>query len=577
MKKLTGLLLCLLLLGCLVACSDKTPDSTGTSDTQPATDAPAEEIQIRLLENGASAYEIVYPQTPTQAEADAVVSFGESFRSATGVKLEKHDDFLKAGETHDGDTCKVLIGQTNYEASSKAYEELYFQDYRVRIDGTNLVIAAHTAGGYASAIQWLEKNVFANYADGNLVMSGEGISKSPATYEISPCTIGGISMTRYTIVYSGEKFYDLALEVRKNLAEKTGCYLKVVQDTEQEAGEYEILIGDTNRAESAQVEKPAALSWSVRVVNRKLVVKTGGLHSLYKIYDELVNLLTDGVKKLKLDDGYALDGNYYDDPYDVSRAEGSNLRIFTTNLQAQLKNYNNNGDFEFERRLEIFLASLDFYEPTILGLQEACPSWYNGIESSVDPEKWDVLKFKNPNSKTEYVLSTIMYRKDLLTLIDSGMTYYSVYNNARCRCITWAVLRDNASGKEFCFVSTHWDGQDSEKTMQQVAELTAFVNDMAKKYPVFTTGDFNSNEWSKAFKQYLPAIDSVDCMYAAKERVNKEGSWHDWAKNTSSAGSCDHITATSKDTEVLKFETMMYNEQIYGSDHAWLYADIKFK
>lgn len=131
MKKLTGLLLCLLLLGCFVACSDKTPDSTDTSDTQPATGAPAEEIQIRLLENGASAYEIVYPQTPTQAEADAVIRFGDSFLSATGVKLEKHDDFLKAGETHDGDTCKVLIGQTNYEASSKAYEELYFQDYRV--------------------------------------------------------------------------------------------------------------------------------------------------------------------------------------------------------------------------------------------------------------------------------------------------------------------------------------------------------------------------------------------------------------------------------------------------------------
>ena len=92
---------------------------------------------------------------------------------------------------------------------------------------------------------------------------------------------------------------------------------------------------------------------------------------------------------------------------------------------------------------------------------------------------------------------------------------------------------------------------------------------------MITTGDFNRNEYSNAFKSYLSKINSVDAMYAARKRVNIAGSWHDWGKNTASAGSCDHITAT-KNMSVLKFETAMYNQQIYASDHAWLVADIKF-
>ena len=171
-----------------------------------------------------------------------------------------------------------------------------------------------------------------------------------------------------------------------------------------------------------------------------------------------------------------------------------------------------------------------------------------------------------------------MYRKDKFTLLDKGMKYYSKFNNSRCRCMTWGIFRVNETGKEFGFVSTHWDGADTENTMTQVAEITELTNQLAKDRPVFTMGDLNSNEWTKAMKTYLPAIDSVDCMRADESvRLNIAGSWHDWANDKPSAGSCDHITATKKDTEVLKFETLMYNEQIYSSDHAWLAVDIKFK
>ena len=193
-----------------------------------------------------------------------------------------------------------------------------------------------------------------------------------------------------------------------------------------------------------------------------------------------------------------------------------------------------------------------------------------------DRSKWEILKIQNPNVSSEYVCSTVMYRKDLYTLKDSGMQYYSAYNNGRCRCITWAVLQDKTSGKSFCFVSTHWDGDGGENAPTQLAEEVEFVNTMAASYPVITTGDYNSNEYTNSFKSFLSQTNSADAMYAAANRVNVAGSWHDFGKDTPSAGSCDHITATKSNVKVLKFETLMYNEQIYCSDHAWIIADLQF-
>ena len=104
--------------------------------------------------------------------------------------------------------------------------------------------------------------------------------------------------------------------------------------------------------------------------------------------------------------------------------------------------------------------------------------------------------------------------------------------------------------------------------------MAAFCNGMAAKgYPVITTGDFNSNEISKAFPKLLADCNMQDCKFTAKKLLNSIGSWHELGLATPSTYSCDHITAT-KDVTVHQFETLIYNEQIYGSDHSWLVSDI---
>lgn len=586
----------LLLTSVLASCSNADKPGGGTEAGQgdssqlPGSSLPdgseseppeASEPEAKLISGGKTEYEIIYTEDPTDEVFNAAVKIQTVFQEATGIRLTLKSDYLSSGETTEGKKCKILVGNTKFAESKKEYEGLRYQDYSVINDGNHIVFAAYTTRAYDTAINWFVNNVLSGLSADKkeLVMTGEGTrGELVKNYKISSWKIGDNDMKNYKIIYSENTYKKAAMALRDYIAAKTGNYLEVVRDIKADESKYEILVGATNRAESSAVETPKALNYTIKNVNDKLVLKTGGVHSAYLVFEDLCNILDGGKhsEELKLETGFELKGDFYDEPSDISRADGTSLRLVSANVQAQLEGYNENGDFEFARRLEIYCAFLDYYDPDVVGLQEFCPSWFNGIKKYDNIGKWDVLKFQNPNATNENVMSTIMYRSDRFTLVDSGMTYYSKFNNRKCRSISWAVLKSIETGKEFCFVSTHWDTNTANNnTLAQVAELAAFVNEKVKSYPVFTTGDFNNNEWNEPFKNYISEISGVDCMYAAKKRVNVLGSWHDWGKDTASAGSCDHITASGDGIDVLNFGTGMFNQQIYGSDHAWIYCDIK--
>jgi endonuclease/exonuclease/phosphatase family metal-dependent hydrolase len=323
------------------------------------------------------------------------------------------------------------------------------------------------------------------------------------------------------------------------------------------------------------------LHYIAQVNGGKLVIKSGGEHSFPKSLSPIMETLSAYDGGVVLNEGDSITGNLYDDDLDSSKPENSDLRIMSCNILAEFESWSGDPEVEMpylpvDLRKEIFFAALNYYQPTVIGFQEMTPNWYAAAEEYDTEDVWEILKFANPNRNDgEYVFSTVMYRKDLYTLLDSGMRFYSKFKNGRSGCYTWAVLKDNASGKEFCFLSTHWDGTGRPNGFLQAEELAAFVNEMKKSYPVFTTGDFNSNEISPELIQYLEDCDIVDAKQAAINRVNDVGSWHNFLQTNLSWGSCDHITAT-KDTTVLKFQTLYKNELIYCSDHCWLIADIKF-
>lgn len=392
-------------------------------------------------------------------------------------------------------------------------------------------------------------------------------------------------MDKFKIIFGDATYEEDICGLIKAFAEKTGYLLDAALDTESDAQKYEILIGDTNRPESSTVDGLDALTYILKAVDEKIVIKAGGRHSYRKLFTELADIIARDAEAISTCSAYELRGDFFDDTAKTSIADGADIRLMSANLMAERRGWAPEAmelGFEFSRRAEIFLSALEFYKPTVVGVQECCIKWREAIRNYRDyKEKWELLEYINPvlpDDPDNKVYSSVLFRKDLYDLVDSGMQYYSEYTNIRAQCITWAMLKDKKSGQQFCFISTHTHNANGDVATVQANELIEVINSKSTpSCPVFSVGDFNKSELSEPFKRLLAETGSVDCMNAAKVRTNFKTSGHDWAKNGMWSISLDHITATSDTAEVLQFETLAQNEQIWASDHSWLIADIKFK
>lgn len=564
-------------------------DGTDSGEDNTDTDAPAgdenepeggesepedDREYLELASGEDTEWYIVYPDEGESFIKDAAALLAKKIKSLCGITLKV------APVSESGDAAKIIaIGNNGDGDVRKIFKETKYYDFGVKFLEGKIVVSAYTRNNYIKAVEHIAGGL--KWKDGTLSVPAEDYMKAVTNdYAISSWKIGGTELSEYRIVYQDGLDKALVCALREKIAEAYGTFIDVVSDAECEPAEYEILIGNTNRSESTAKAAPLPMHYSAELIGKKLVIRSGGLYSLPKIIEPIFDLLTEDKGEINMADGYIATADLFDDPLDSSYAEGTDLRIMSCNILAEYLTWSADPEYEapflpVELREELFYAAIDYYKPTIVGLQELSPAWYNSIEYGYHAfDVWDILKFENPNRKDgEYVFSTIMYRSDLYELVDSGMSFYSKNNNARGHCYTWAVLRFIDSGREFCFVSTHWDGTGREHGFLQAEELTAFVNDMQKKYPVFTTGDFNSNEISPEFIQYLEDCNITDAKHSALLQMNNVGSWHSFTKDNLSWGSCDHITATA-DSTVLKFQTLYKNGLLFASDHCWLIADI---
>ncbi len=123
-------------------------------------------------------------------------------------------------------------------------------------------------------------------------------------------------------------------------------------------------------------------------------------------------------------------------------------------------------------------------------------------EAPVPELMQDVYTEAHPDVK-DVNYTPVFYKTDKYSLLDSGYFLYDGLNDANSKSVTWAVLEEKATGKQFMVASTHlWWMFDSEKDNQQrlqnVAQLKAFCDKMVaeRNLPIIVGGDFNNGAGS---------------------------------------------------------------------------------
>ena len=250
----------------------------------------------------------------------------------------------------------------------------------------------------------------------------------------------------------------------------------------------------------------------------------------------------------------------------------SDVRIMSANVLAEFASWSGGTAPEATSTRVVKLEKmLNENNPMVVGTQEMSPTWYTAFKK-LDSTKWGWLEESDVAGYSYYnyvpnkglALNSVLYRKDLLTLNAHGVEAYTSRSNGQC--IVWAVFTIQSTGKQFCFISTHWTpGSDkANERLAQAEQLATKVNSLRNTYgnTVICTGDFNCNDQSQEFRKFLVCSGSLDSRGAATTRgdhLNK----------------IDHITATMDAS--FSYHTICYeaNNAYAISDHPFVVADVK--
>lgn len=281
---LAFLLVFVMLIGCLPSCQKNDPQGdTNTADSTQVVD----DNVLTLIENGASQCTIVYPYGGSKKVATVAFTLSSTLKSLYGTSVTVTDDFKSVENV---DNCvEILIGGVDRTEADAVFEQITDPaDWVVCVSGNKLIIAAGEDDGYDRAISYLQTNCLKE--GGNTL----AVSRKLACYQVLSNNIMLQNALLYTVVYP-ENATTRVKNAAQTLKTKLEAYaggksVKIASDSTAET-QYEILVGDTNRKESATDEEFFYYDYLIRTVGTKIALNGGGGFAVEYAVDELVELL----------------------------------------------------------------------------------------------------------------------------------------------------------------------------------------------------------------------------------------------------------------------------------------------
>lgn len=171
------------------------------------------------------------------------------------------------------------------------------------------------------------------------------------------------------------------------------------------------------------------------------------------------------------------------------------LSVMTYNIKLD---YPKEGENSWTNRKPFLINQIKFYEPDVLGVQEAMPNQMKEMDSLLEDYSYVGVGRDDGKDSGEY--SAIFYKKDNLKVLESSTFWLSETPqkvsmgwDAVCnRVCTYALFKNKRTKQKFWVFNTHFDhvGEIARKAsaillIQKIKELNT------KNLPVILMGDFN--------------------------------------------------------------------------------------
>ena len=248
----------------------------------------------------------------------------------------------------------------------------------------------------------------------------------------------------------------------------------------------------------------------------------------------------------------------------------SEIKVMSYNIRLSSGTIEADSIYHWEHRKQASLELMHQEQPTVFGLQEACPDQMDYMVENL-PE-YGYIGVGRDDGKRKGEFMSIFYKKDEVELIDGGTFWLSQtpdqvtkgWDAACFRTCTWTIMKKKDTGKKFVYLNTHLDHKGQEARKESIKLIVAKAEELTGgKLPVFITADFNSPTTNEIFKPMQETM--LDARVEAPV-TDERGTLNCWG-TTPPGVVIDHIFF--RGAEAQKFEVL--RDKDYGapyvSDH----------
>ncbi|MBI5280742.1 MAG: endonuclease/exonuclease/phosphatase family protein [Candidatus Solibacter usitatus] len=213
----------------------------------------------------------------------------------------------------------------------------------------------------------------------------------------------------------------------------------------------------------------------------------------------------------------------------ASLAPAQTLRVMTFNVRLPLAS---DGPDAWPFRRDLLVDTVRAKAPDLMGTQELFHEQGLYIAENLPDYAWFGVS-RRGNQQDEFM--GVFYRKDRLTLLDSGNFWLSEtperpgsisWNMSLPRMVTWGLFQVNGAATRFLYLNTHLAHRDIDEAARQksLRLIACRIGLYDEAMPIVLTGDFNTPAGGASYGILSPLL--KDAWNHAAARTGPEGTFH---------------------------------------------------
>jgi endonuclease/exonuclease/phosphatase family metal-dependent hydrolase len=265
----------------------------------------------------------------------------------------------------------------------------------------------------------------------------------------------------------------------------------------------------------------------------------------------------------------------------TSQSNAQTLKVMTYNIRLDIAS---DGENAWSQRKDFFCSQIQFYEPNIMGVQEALPNQIQDLATNLSAYEHIGIgregEGKGESSAIFYLKKRFkVSNNQTFWLSDTPDQISKGWDASYIRVCTYALFYDKKMKKNFWVFNTHLDNNGVTARLKGIDLILKKIQAVnVKKYPVILMGDFNTEPQTELLVNLKKEM--ADTRDVSEEKpFGPSGSFNGFKFSEPVTRLIDYIFVDKQSAfKVKKYAILSDSQNLkYPSDHLPVYVELKHK